>query len=199
MKGVLEPTDYRESSTGFPFEIHKSRAGNGSEPERLKWLSSRGTSGRLRPALQTRRAQLALKGCPGQTPGPGSAFFFGFDSPQTLGGSLVPCFGGWGGVRVGGGEGWGVSFCFSPRVELQRVSTPKNQCCLVDSGLAPSSAMVADSQTVKKNNNTCSRDQGAARSEPAAGAWAARGGWQPPFSSSLGLRQIHTERPLRAG
>lgn len=62
----------------------------------------------------------------------------------------MPCFGGWGGVRVGGGEEWGVSFCFSPRVELQRVSTPKNQCCLVDSGLVPSSAMVADSQTVKK-------------------------------------------------
>lgn len=105
MKGVLEPTDYRESSTGFPFEIHKSRAGNGCEPERLKWQSFWGTSGRLRTALQTRRAQLALKGCPGQTPEPGSAFFFRFDSPQTLGCSLVPCFGGWSGVCVVGGGG----------------------------------------------------------------------------------------------
>lgn len=199
MKGVLEPTDYRESSTGFPFEIHKSRAGNGSEPERLKWLSSRGTSGRLRPALQTRRAQLALKGCPGQTPGPGSAFFFGFDSPQTLGGSLVPCFGGWGGVRVGGGEGWGVSFCFSPRVELQRVSTPKNQCCLVDSGLAPSSAMVADSQTVKKKIIPAAETRELPDRSPLREPGQHEGGRQPPFSSSLGLRQIHTERPLRAG
>lgn len=47
------------------------------------------------PELQTRQAQLALKGCLGQTSGPGTAFFFGFDSPQTLGCSLVPFFGGW--------------------------------------------------------------------------------------------------------
>ena len=59
------------------------------------------------PALQTRQAQLALKGCPGPTRGPGTAFFFGFDSPQTLGCSLVLGFGGW-----GGGDGGVFLFIF---------------------------------------------------------------------------------------
>lgn len=54
------------------------------------------------PQLQTLQAQLALKGGLGETAGPGSAFFFGFDSPQTLGCSLVPFFGGW--VDEGGGS-----------------------------------------------------------------------------------------------
>lgn len=172
MKGTLGPNDYRESSTGFPFEIHKGCAGNGLELERLKWQSFWGTSGRLCTALQTRRAQLALKGCPGQTSGPGSAFFFGFDSPQALGCSLVPCFGGW------EGEGGVFLFVFL-QAELQRILTPKNQCCLINSGLVLSPAITADSQLKKKIRTVETRESPG--QSAAAGVWAVLGGSATPM------------------
>lgn len=190
MKGTLGPNDYRESSTGFPFEIHKGCAGNGLELERLKWQSFWGTSGRLCTALQTRRAQLALKGCPGQTSGPGSAFFFGFDSPQALGCSLVPCFGGW------EGEGGVFLFVFL-QAELQRILTPKNQCCLINSGLVLSPAITADSQLKKKN--THSRDQRVSRSERCCRSLGSIGGISNPHVPSHScIQQIHVKHLLCA-
>lgn len=138
MKGTLGPNDYRESSTGFSFEIHKGCAGNGLSGA-FEVAVLLGTSGRLRTALQTRRAQLALKGGPAKLRGQALLFSLVLIHPKLWDAHL--CL-----ALVGGRAGRGGVFLFVfLRVELQRILTPKNQCCLINSGLVLSPAITAGS------------------------------------------------------
>lgn len=78
MKGVLEPTDYRESSTGFPFEIHKSRAGNGSEPEAFEVAVLPGNIWQAAPRTTNTPGTAGPQRLPGPNTGARFRFFLWF-------------------------------------------------------------------------------------------------------------------------
>lgn len=137
MKGTLGPNDYRESSTGFSFEIHKGCAGNGLSGA-FEVAVLLGTSGRLHTTLQTCRAQLALKGSLAKLRGQALLFSLVLIHPKLWDAH-------WCLALVGGRAAGGVFLFVFLRVELQRILTPKNQCCLINSGLVLSPAITVGS------------------------------------------------------